>query len=978
MKEITKFRFLLFLFSLLTFGLKAQFPHVRPIEIDKSLQDIKVEVIIQDQQKLMWLGTNKGLYNYDGSVFKLTPTLKNTGEIIVTALFCDTKGTIWVGLKRGTILRYQNDSLKLFDIDEGLPKEQITGITEDNNGHIWFATYGEGLYVWDGKHLYNINNNDDHLADDYVYCILTDNKGRTWSGTDGGISLCTFNNGKKQIKNYTTKEGLTDNIIKRLIWDKRGFLWFGTDNYGIGKLYPDNNKIEIPSEFSNWNQGAIESMLLMEREIWIGTNSSGLIDYEFTEKKRTRKFLGAAGFNYPSIQCLFRDDEGNIWIACKDQLLQSPGERMEFLKTIEGKPVVNIHATLIDSKKRLWFSDDEGLHRVIFNADGTEQSKSFSFSELKIPYKILTIFQDAFGFIWFGTFDQGIFRMDPETGQSIHINDNKDLLKQSVLSISGKRSTLWLATLSGAVKMELGDDALQLKCGIQIDYYNSTNGLNNNFIYQVLLDRKGRIWFAQDGKGISMMNKDGFHHFGEKDSIKAKTFFSITEDRNGGLWFASTDNGLYRYKTDETKVEKFFNYNLSNGLPSLHITGLCADNIGNVIIVCLEGIAMYNLDKESFNWFQKAEGIETVDADLNTTSLSPDGVVWVGARNQLIEINTSLDKFRKTPFLTFEKATALLDLIDLNQYAKIPVSKNHLAFSYQGIWFSNPSEVYFQYKMEGLNREWINTRDKTATFPDLKPGRYTFRLRCSRTNDFSHSNEINYSFVILYPIYQQWWFVTFSIIGLIALTWMFLKIRDQRVNFVQRLEKEKLASQFETLKNQVNPHFLFNSFNTLANIIDDDKTKAIEYIEKLTDFFRQILVHREKDLIKLEEELEIINDYVYLQQQRFETALKINISISKEQSQTLFIPPLALQILVENVIKHNSMTAQHPLIIELYFENGFFVIKNNLQPKLNKESSTGTGLQNITRRMQMLGLPAIEVENTGTHFIVKFKLADKK
>ena len=227
-------------------------------------------------------------------------------------------------------------------------------------------------------------------------------------------------------------------------------------------------------------------------------------------------------------------------------------------------------------------------------------------------------------------------------------------------------------------------------------------------------------------------------------------------------------------------------------------------------------------------------------------------------------------------------------------------------------------------------------------------------------------------------MYLQWWFITFSILALISLIWIFLKIRDQRVNLVQRLEKEKLASQFETLKNQVNPHFLFNSFNTLANIIEDDKSKAIEYIEKLTDFFRQILVHREKDLITLEEELEIINDYVYLQQQRFEDSLLIKISISKEQAMHFYIPPLALQILVENAIKHNSLTTSKPLTIELYFENDFLIVKNNLQPKMNMEPSTGTGLQNITRRMQMLGFPAIEVEKTDTTFFVKLKLNESK
>ncbi len=978
MRKFWKFIFLLFSFLFLQNNLKAQLPFVRSIEIDKSVQDIKVQVIIQDKQRLMWLGTNKGLYRYDGSGFKLFLNKKGSDENFVTSLYCDKKGIVWVGYKSGNIFRFENDSLKNFDIEEGIPKESITGILEDSTGQMWFSTYGEGLYVWNQKHFYNINH-DDGLSDNSVYCIVEDNKGIIWAGSDGGISKCSFVNKKKQIKNFSTENGLNDNIVKRLIWDKNGYLWFGTDNYGIGRLFIDSDKIEIPEAFKNWNRGSIESMLLIEHEVWIGTNANGLIDFEFSGDKRIRNFNGVDGFKYSSVQCLFRDDEGNIWIACKEHLLQSPGERIEFKKTIQGKPIANIHAVLVDSKKRVWFSDDSGLHQLSFDVDGTEQLKNFNIPNLRLPYKILTIYQDAFGFIWIGTFDQGVFRIDAETGNSVHVDDKKDLMKQSVLSVTGKQSTLWLATLSGAIKITLGDDALKLKCASQFEYYNSTNGLNNNFIYQVFPDRNNKVWFAQDGKGISMMDADGFHQFGENDSVKAKTFFSITQDRNGGIWFASADQGLYRYKTDpNVKTGKFNCYNLSNGLPSMHITGLCADNIGNVVIVCSEGIAMFNLDAETFNWFKDAEGIISVDADLNTTSFSPDGVIWIGAKDQFIELNTSIDRFRKIPFLTLEKVTAMLDPIDFSVYARIPANQNHLSFYFQGIWFSNPLEVNFQYKMEGLNRDWINTSDRTATFSDLKPGRYTFRLRCSRTNDFSRSAEVNYSFVILNPVYLQWWFITFSILAFVALVWLFLKIRDRRMNLVQRLEKEKLASQFETLKNQVNPHFLFNSFNTLANIIEDDKNKAIEYIEKLTDFFRQILVHREKDLITLEEELEIINDYVYLQQQRFEGALIIKNSITKLQAMKYKIPPLALQILVENAIKHNALTSGRPLTIELFFANEFLIVKNNLQPKINQEPSTGTGLQNITRRMQMLGFPAIEVEKTDTHFFVKLKLNETK
>ena len=170
-------------------------------------------------------------------------------------------------------------------------------------------------------------------------------------------------------------------------------MWFGTDNYGIGRLFPDSNKIEIPQAFKNWTKGSVESMLLMEHEVWIGTNANGIIDFEFSGDKGIRNFLGVDGFNYSSVQCLFRDDEGNIWMASKEHLLQSPGERIEFKKTIDGKPIANIHAVLVDSKKRVWYSDDTGLHRLSFEVDGSEKLKSFSIPNLK---KIVQLLKNLF------------------------------------------------------------------------------------------------------------------------------------------------------------------------------------------------------------------------------------------------------------------------------------------------------------------------------------------------------------------------------------------------------------------------------------------------------------------------------------------------------------------------------------------------------------------------------------------------------
>lgn len=235
---------------------------------------------------------------------------------------------------------------------------------------------------------------------------------------------------------------------------------------------------------------------------------------------------------------------------------------------------------------------------------------------------------------------------------------------------------------------------------------------------------------------------------------------------------------------------------------------------------------------------------------------------------------------------------------------------------------------------------------------------------------------------VLFPHYQfQSMLMMYQFRGiLINLTiYMFLHLlyqshRSQLMGVeLERTKADNLGAQFELLKQQVNPHFLFNSLSTLKSMIEIDDPQAPDFINKLSDFYRFTLENRKSDLISLEEEMEILEAYVYLLKARFEEGIHLSVDIEQSVYKS-FIPPFTLQLLVENCIKHNIVSLEQPLTIRLYTANDYLVIENTLQLKKNPEYSTQLGLENINQRYLHLLKNKVEIENNATSFKVKLPL----
>ena len=189
----------------------------------------------------------------------------------------------------------------------------------------------------------------------------------------------------------------------------------------------------------------------------------------------------------------------------------------------------------------------------------------------------------------------------------------------------------------------------------------------------------------------------------------------------------------------------------------------------------------------------------------------------------------------------------------------------------------------------------------------------------------------------------------------------------------EKLKKETTEAQFEALRKQINPHFLFNSFNVLSSVIETDQNLAVQFVEQLSKVYRYLLRTQELKTIPLEEELDFIESYIFLLKIRFGDNLHFERNLPELNGE---IPPSTLQLLIENAIKHNEVSKRKPLNISLERENDFLIIRNNKNPKNKPEQSEMVGLSNIKNRYRLLGVQIPEINNTDSEFSVKLSLME--
>lgn len=241
-----------------------------------------------------------------------------------------------------------------------------------------------------------------------------------------------------------------------------------------------------------------------------------------------------------------------------------------------------------------------------------------------------------------------------------------------------------------------------------------------------------------------------------------------------------------------------------------------------------------------------------------------------------------------------------------------------------------------------------------VTFYPFRPSGGSFLL--DLTKSLFYSQIFNFIIVAVYEgvyLFKQW---------------------KNALVIAEKLQKEHILCQFEMLRSQINPHFLFNCLNTLVGVVEKDTRQAVAFIKEFSKLYRSLLDYKDAPVVTLEEELKLVESYMFLQKIRFGDNLQVEINVNKNKNQ-FFLPPFSLQLLIENAIKHNVASSKKPLKVVIRDEGDYLIVKNNLQKRLNGENnSTKIGLKNLCTRYEIISDNIPEFTVTENEYIAKIPL----
>lgn len=779
MKHVCTCLLLLGLFVNLAFG---QAPFFQTYYLLRKSEPVQVNKILQDSKGYMWFATNLGLFRSDGIHHQL---IGSTDAGPVTALAEDSAGKIWVGYRSGKIASVGADLRPLaFEPPEGAAAAEVSDILFDKAGNLWFATFNDGLYYFTHDRLYRLDDTDG-LPDIFIYDIEEDADGNIWAGTDGGAVICRLDDRNVQVDVIDYSDGLPDNIVRKIRKDGDNML-LATQDAGIVSFDRKSRKVTNLIHQA-WTFGAVNDMEADDAQVWAATSGSGILVLDRKDNLLScyREVPGLQSAN-----TLWKDVEGNIWAGSRSTLVRCLNNYMQYIDVGEG---ANIVAVAADATGGIWYASDDGLYHRQTDSQGGAQVRKKLAGTVYEKRKIISLYIDPDGAVWCGFYGEGAIRFDPVTGK---IQDFSGQLRNgNVLSIRGRGDEVWLATLDGAAVVTIQNGKLK------VESIGKPEGLAADYIYQAFPDSRGRVWFASDRQGVVMRDESGFHHYSNEFGLKA--VYGFLEDAHHDIWANVQLDGLYRLEDNRFRKKK----------PDQNVNSFANTRSGKLLIAHDLGLDIQVPGDSAVRRFGDEVGFEGRQANLNAITTAPDGRIYVGTNNGIVVFTEPVDVI-SAPIPLIHGLKAFNIAKPLGQGLELSYDENNVTMGFLGFWYQNPAGLEFQYKMDGYDLDWISSRDPTAIYSSLPPGKYTFRVRVSNTDDFSRAGDVSTSFVVNPPFWRTTAFyflasILIALAGYSIIRWRERKLLRDKLELEQRVRErtheiqrknEEIQAQAEEIK----------------------------------------------------------------------------------------------------------------------------------------------------------------------------------
>ncbi len=916
-----------------------------PSEYNRDIQ--KITMLYQSADHMIWMGTDKGLFNFDGRNYKDVP--RSDGQLpAVSAISESPSGEIWVGYADGVIQIVRAPGAGTMIREDSLMTFPISKILFHSDGKVFITTYGHGVWIWEKNQLTRPSILSNELTND-VYDALLDPSHQMWLATDHGIWMYNPASPEK-FKNFNKQHGLTDEIVTKLLAEKSGDIWLGCYDQGIGR-YSVGLDTVITIIQPNRANGPVTSMSAgFGNEIWYA-NEKDIGRYSFDLEHRT---IALPVEIEERINAVLFDRTGNLWMARGNKVYMA---NTQFEHIIPGVEAIQ---SITPTRDDVWLGCEDGLYSL----DRRTQKLTAHLPDLHL--NILSIYIDIEGLLWIGTFGKGLYIYNSYTRQVKNVNELHGLSNNSILNIDGKGQTLWLTTLGGITQINWMNDPV--KENLRITKFQEKFDMPAGYVYDVYVGNDDAVWFGTDGKGLYCLEQDKMREVGNQiltvggDSIDIRTIYSITSDKENNIWISATQGNILKLNRTGELLERIESKHGS--INSLITTGQ------NDMIIVREGAIEIKNPFSGLYAFTSAMGLQSFSPNINSTARDKDGSVWIAGTDEILH-------FTSIPSDTSRYVH--MHLVDPDpgmqreeQVIKLRPDSNFLDLRFTGLWYTDPNVVRYRYKLEGHDQDWIYTQEGRVVYSKLSPGTYTFYVAGSYNDDFSKSKSLQRTIVVLPPFYLTWWFISGLVFLILLFTYLIIRARIRHLNKLHQLEREKTNLQLNAIRAQVNPHFLFNSFNTLSSIIEEDQKSAVDYVDQLSGFFRGVIKHRDAELITIQEEITIMHNYIYILKKRHEEKIHIEQHITPSDG---YIAPMTIQLLLENAIKHNKITDENPLRISIAINAREVIVTNPIRPKIQgMTESTGFGLSSLLTRYQYLTHERVEIVNDGNTFTVRIPI----
>jgi ligand-binding sensor domain-containing protein len=954
-----------------------------------GLSDNNTRCVAVDKNGFLWIGTANGLNAYNGYTvtryFKQQQPNLCSNNIVV--LLCDDRNRIWAGSASGITMIDENRQFHMVSFIDSIGTNfNCNGIMQTEAGNI-VAFTNIGTYQLDqnsnqwsflkaasaetkkiGLRDYSKLKNDlfiqtgkdelivfDYATQKKVFdfmlpfsitaCRYNDDEilAASYKGRLSRISISQNKIVKEYPLTYNAGGKIVNSSISSIRQAPNGEIVIA----GTGGCFVFDPIKETISPYTHdpLQDGSIAAGLMDKifafprGNVFITSSDQGLSYFNILEYKAAHKpaFFGENNEIYDSyVNDIKKDSKGRFWLAGRDCFLI-------WDKTARGSSIYRYYFRMLDIGDR--------------------------------PLAINVIYFDRKGQNWIGTQGGGLGLFNENTKSFKQFSQDSSKGKPNFVNnfiydiMPSCKDSVWLATNAGVVTFNINDhkwDTLRNSPALRT--------LHNKIILKYFKSSNGHIW-------ISTFNVGLYDYDPAKGSIKkysvvgtqpGSSYYSFAEDDSGNIYMAGR-NGFAVIN----KNSNFTHYNTTNGLRYQECQSVIINKRKEIWISNSNCLAKFDPVKKSFQFFDEKSGLTDVGFRPHASFEDEDGEQYWGTVKGLNYFQPSKMRPDTAGIIPVIYQADLPDTsiyLGASNSIELSYNKNVVTFSFAAISLYNETNILYEYRLDGLDNRWIKTSGgRQVRYNSLQPGKYTFRVRDSR-DGVNWTEALNQIKVRVYPAFwQTWWFITAVILVLAIVGYWLFRMRISKIKEREQLkgsyEKKIAAVEMGSLRAQMNPHFIFNSLNSINNfILKNDPDNASGYLTKFSRLMRLILDNSRNEWVTLENELRALELYIEMEALRFDNAFDHRIEITEDVNpEAVQIPPMIIQPYVENAIWHGLLHRKEPggkLDIHIWKNNNMLNIEiedNGIgrEEAKRKKSKTATrqksyGMEITTQRLEIV------------------------